>query len=216
MVLLRVNDDILSWKPWGFGDGIILGELTHFLDLANLFVGREPRRVFAMGSARTNATVLVEYDDGSVATVAQTGSGTLDYPKELYEITHKGVMIAVDHLLEIRASGLAREQIRYTFPPADASLNLSPGIAGFYEAVEMTIAERLRTGNKELFLGSPNKGHYEHLDQFARCVRGRAESPCSLEEGAKATVLTFKAVQSCRMGLPLSVSPEEYQLLYLE
>ena len=216
MVLLRVNDDMLTWKPWSFAEGLMLAEMTHFVDLANLFVAREPRRVFAMGSTRMNFTIIIEYDDGSLATLTESGSGTLDYPKELYEITHRGAMIAVDHLVEIRVAGIEGEPFRRTYPTLDpAAKSGNAGIEAFYDHAQQTIAERLRTGSNELFIGFPNKGHYDHLDAFARCIRGDGASPCDALEGAKATMLTLKAIESARLGMPLRFGTEEYQILDL-
>ncbi|MHB9130753.1 MAG: Gfo/Idh/MocA family oxidoreductase [Armatimonadota bacterium] len=214
MVLIRVNDDVLTWKPWAFEEGLMIAEMTHFIDLANLFVGQEPCRVFAMGSTRMNFTILVQYVDGSIATIADSGSGTLDYPKELFEITYQGAMIAIDHLMEIRVMGIEGEPFRRTYPTLDPLAHTDKmGIEGFYESSMQTVQERLRTGNKELFVGGPNKGHYEHLDRFANCVRGEGASPCDAMEGAKATMLTLKAVESCRLGMPLNFGTEEYQIL---
>jgi predicted dehydrogenase len=210
MVLLRVNDDYLTWKPWSFAEGMLLCEMPHFLDLANLFIAREPRRVFAMGSTRLNFTILVEYDDGSIATLTDSGAGTLDYPKELVEITHRGAMIAIDHCLEIRTAGIEGEPFRRTFPSLDTRVKTDKaGIEYFYEAAQQTIAERLRTGDHEIFLGFPDKGHYAHFDRFAACIRGEGETPCDAESAAQATVLTLKALESCRLGMPVRVGPEE-------
>lgn len=216
MVLLRVNDDVLTWKPWAFEEGLMLAEMTHFIDLANLFVAREPVRVFSMGSTRMNFSILIEYDNGSLATIACSGSGTLDYPKELIEITHGGAMIALDHLMEIRVMGIEGEPFRRTYPTLDPHAKSDKqGIEAFYDFSQQTIAERLKTGNPEVFIGFPNKGHYDHLDQFARCVRGEAPSPCDALESAKATMLTLKAIESARLGLPLRFGMEEYQIIAL-
>jgi predicted dehydrogenase len=217
MVLIRVNDDVLSWKPWAFEEGAIINEMTHFIDLANVFMGhRQPRQVSVVGSARMNFTILVAYDDGSLATLAHSAVGTLDYPKELFEITYKGAMIAIDHLMEIRVMGIPDEPFRRTYATLDAAATTTkPGIEGFYESAQQTIAERLRGGNMERFIGSPNKGHYAHLEQFVECIRGNAVSPCDAEEGAKSTMLTLKAVEACRLGLPLRFGPEEWQILML-
>ncbi|MHB9022884.1 MAG: Gfo/Idh/MocA family oxidoreductase [Armatimonadota bacterium] len=216
MVLIRVNDDVLTWKPWAFEEGIVIAETTHFTDLCNLFVGREPRRVFAMGSTRMNACIVIQYDDGSLATITESGSGTLDYPKELFEITYKGAMIAIDHEMEVRVRGIEGEPFRRTYPSPDPRVaHTTPGIEGFHESCQMTIDERLRSGDSSVFIGGPNKGHYEHLDQFAQCVRGLAESPCDALEGAKATVVSLKAIESIRLGMPVNIGNEEYNILAL-
>ena len=163
-----------------------------------------------MGSERMNFTILIGYDDGSIATLAHSAVGTLDYPKELVEITCHGVMIAIDHLMELRVRGMQDEPFRRSYPSADPlACTTLPGIAGFHESAQQTIDERLRRGDNELFIGGPDKGHYAHLDQFAQCVRGLAASPCDALEGAKATLLTLKALEACRNGRTAQVEPHE-------
>ena len=119
MVLMRINDDVLSWKPWAFADGAIINEMCHFIDLANLFMGDlVPRQVYTMGSLRMNFTILIRYSDGSLATLAHSATGTLDYPKEMVEITCKGAMIAIDHMSELRVAGVEDEPFRRGLPVA--------------------------------------------------------------------------------------------------
>ncbi len=217
MVLIRVNDDVLTWKPWAFEDGAILNEMSHFIDLANLFMApRDVRRVFVQGSMRMNFTMLLEYDDGSLATLTHSAVGTLDYPKELIEITAQGAMIAIDHLAEVRVMGIEGESFRRTYPLSDAQADEpETGIEAFYTAAQRTIAARLATGNNELFIGSPNKGHYAHLDRFATCIRGECASPCDVLEGARATAIALKCIESYRLGLPLRFGADEYQIMAL-
>ena len=217
MVLIRVNDDVLTWKPWAFEDGAILNEMSHFIDLANLFMApRDVRRVFVQGSLRMNFTMLLEYDDGSLATLAHSAVGTLDYPKELVEITARGAMIAIDHLAEVRVMGIEGEPFRRSYPLANAqAAQPETGIEAFYAAAQQTIATRMATGNKDLFIGFPDKGHYAHLDRFASCIRGDGDSPCDALEGARATVIALKCIESCRLGLPLRFGADEYQIIAL-
>ena len=200
MVLIRVNDDVLTWKPWSFADGAVINEMTHFVDLANLFMGRRsPCEVRTVGSERMNFTIVIKYDDGSLATLAHSAVGTLDYPKELYEITCHGAIVAIDHLMELRVMGMEGEPFRRSYPSPDARARTrQPGIEGFYESAQQTIEERLQRGDREIFIGGPDKGHYAHLDQFAQCVRGLAASPCDAKEGAMSTLLTLEALESCR------------------
>jgi len=216
MVLLRINDDILSWKPWAFEEGIILAETTHFCDLANLFVGRAPRRIYATGTTRANFSMTIDYDDGSIATITGSAVGTLDYPKELIEITAHGAMIAIDHLSEIRVRGIEGEPFRRTYPSPDPRVkSANTGIEAFHDAAQQTIDERMQGLSKEVFLGGPDKGHLAHLERFARSIRGDGSSPCGELEGAKATIMTLKAIESCRLGLPVHIGVEEYQIIAL-
>ena len=210
MVLIRINDDVLSWKPWAFAEGAIINEMTHFVDLANLFMGRrQPCQVAVMGSERMNFTLLIRYGDGSIATLAHSAVGTLDYPKELIEITCHGAMVAIDHLMEVRVMGIEGEPFRRTYPSPDPQARTrETGIAAFYESTQQTVEERLKLRSNELFIGGPNKGHYAHLDQFARCVRGVDESPCDAEDGAQSTLLTLTALDACRQGTTLPFGTE--------
>ncbi len=211
-VLIRINDDVLTWKPWAFEDGAIINEMTHFIDLANLFMGKlRPVQVYAVGSARFNFTITIRYEDGSLATLPHSAVGTLDYPKELIEITFGGAMIAIDHCMEIRTMGIQGEPFRRIFnSPDPRAATQKPGIEGFYESAQQLIQERLKEGRNDFFIGGPNKGHYEHLDRFADCVHGNGPSPCDAEEGAKSTMLVLKAYESCRLGMPLPFGPDEY------
>ncbi|MDD3928132.1 MAG: Gfo/Idh/MocA family oxidoreductase, partial [bacterium] len=51
-MLMRVNDDVRSWKDWIFWDdeGIMFAEMVHFIDLALWLNDAYPVRVFAEGS----------------------------------------------------------------------------------------------------------------------------------------------------------------------
>ncbi|HOS43516.1 MAG TPA: Gfo/Idh/MocA family oxidoreductase [Armatimonadota bacterium] len=211
-VMIRVNDDVLTWKPWAFADGAIINEMTHFIDLANLFMGElRPVEVYTMGSARFNFTIIIRYEDGSLATLPHSAVGTLDYPKELVEITCGGAMIAIDHCMEIRVTGIADEPFRRVYASPDPrAATQRPGIEGFYDSAQQLIQERLREGRNDFFIGGPDKGHYQHLDRFAACVRGDGPSPCDAEEAAKSTMLVLKAYESCRLGMPLPFGPDEY------
>lgn len=216
-VMIRVNDDVLSWKTWAFEDGAIINEMTHFIDLANLFMGKlRPVQVYTMGSARFNFTIVIRYEDGSIATLPHSAVGTLDYPKELIEITYGGAMIAIDHCMEIRVMGIENEPFRRVFnSPDPRAATQQPGIEGFYESAQQLIKERVKEGRNDFFIGGPNKGHYEHLERFAQCVRGNGPSPCDAVEGAKATMLVLKAYESCRLGIPLPFGPDEYEPIAL-
>lgn len=78
------------------GGGRILGEACHMLDFANWLCG-VPLRVMAgalpappaVGSVES-ASILVEYANGSVATVVYSGAGSAAMPKERIEVLRGG------------------------------------------------------------------------------------------------------------------------------
>ena len=59
-----------------------------------------------------------------------------------------------------------------------------------------------------------NKGHYKMLDRFVDCILLDAPSPCNELDGARATLVTLKAVESVRLGLPVKISQDEYDYYF--
>src|SRR5436309_8029815 len=84
------------------GGGRILGEACHMLDYVNWLCGT-PVRVLAaalpappsVGSVES-ASITVEYENGSVATVHYSGIGSSDMPKERIEVLRGGRSWVVD------------------------------------------------------------------------------------------------------------------------
>lgn len=213
-VLLRVNDDFWSWKKWAFAHGALINEMTHFADLACLFVGRTPVRVTTTGGRNANHVVTIEYDDGSLATIFATAFGSFGYPKELVEIYHNGAAIVIDHLMEVRVAGVADEPFRTTFPVLhDRHPDLLPreGTEAYYRRVEAAQAEAIIAGDNSILSEQPDKGHYALLDDFVRCIRQGGEPACSARIAAVPTAIILRALESeARGGIPVAITPEDY------
>jgi len=82
-MLMRVNDDSRSWKDWILheGESILFAEMVHFVDVALWLNPSPPVRVFAEGSARGNFTLLIRFQDGSLATITQPWPATSITPR---------------------------------------------------------------------------------------------------------------------------------------
>jgi hypothetical protein len=58
-----------------------------------------------------------------------------------------------------------------------------------------------------------NKGHFEELEAYARSIRSGGPSPCDEVDGARATAMSLKAIQSLEDGQrPQPISGEDYFL----
>jgi predicted dehydrogenase len=98
------------------GGGRILGEACHMFDFANWLCG-VPLRVMAgalpappaVGSVES-ATVLVEYANGSVATVAYSGAGAGAMPKERVEVLRGGRSWVLDDFRSLTSWGTDGER----------------------------------------------------------------------------------------------------------
>jgi len=211
-LFIRINDDSRTWKHWAFWDehGIMLSEMTHFVDLAMWLMPSYPVEVYACGSPRGNFTEILKYADGSQTTLMHSMVGNFDYPKELFEASALHVSVCLDHYVEIRQRGLESEPGTQYFPlQVGMELTDKQGMPAFWEACDKL--QELRGSGGELPIPnvSPNKGHREHLESFGRHVRGDGPNPCPARDTAAVTNVTMKLVQSAREGRPLPVLPED-------
>ena len=108
MVMIRVNAGPILASSWihdpAIGGGRLLGEGCHFVDLAGAIVGARPRSVRAVGvgsadaasKLRDNFTLVIEYADGSIATILYTSKGDVAFGKERVEVFGDGVAAVID------------------------------------------------------------------------------------------------------------------------
>ncbi len=213
-LLARVNDDLRSWKEWIFSDteGIMFAEMVHFIDLALWLNPGHPVRVFAEGSPRGNFTLLLRFDDGSLTTLQHTMVGHFDYPKELFEATRRNVTVGMEQHVEVRQCGLADEPELQYFPfHPDSAWVTRPGVRGCFEDG----ADERRRSQAEGRLPRSilvDKGHFRHLDRFLDHIEGVDENPCPVESAVAVNQVALKCLESARLGLPVSVGPEDWHL----
>jgi predicted dehydrogenase/threonine dehydrogenase-like Zn-dependent dehydrogenase len=120
-VLMRINAGQLAADSWqrepDEGNGRILGELCHFVDLARFLIG-VPIVAVRADAARLvrglceDVTVAIRFSDGSLCTLVYTALGDLAYSKERIECYAGGTVAAIDNfrMLEIVANGSVRRQ----------------------------------------------------------------------------------------------------------
>ena len=214
MILMRINDDSASFKKYALdefvGQGSIIGELCHFFDLACFFMGKEPVKIYTEGWSRTNMSVTIQFEDQSICTIFDASNGSFDHPKELIEIYHGGVSMQLDHFLQLRVGG--REDIfkkNYPFMK-DPYPEVTDGEGTNLYINKMRARNEKATNNTVLGRSEVNKGHYNMLDDFVDCILNDAPSPCNVLDGARATLMTLKARESARLGLPVKISIDEY------
>lgn len=206
-ILMRINDDVRSWKDWIFQDaqGIMFAEMVHFIDLALWFNQSHPVRLFAEGSPQGNFTLLLKFNDGSITTMQHTRVGNFDYPKELFEATTHNITIAMDQHIEVRQIGMADEPVLKKFPYADGcGWAEKEGMTGYMVSVAEEQKRALSEGRSPRWL-NVNKGHYEHLDRFLTHIEGKGPNPCDVESAVPVNQLAMKFLESAVSGLPLAV-----------
>lgn len=216
-VTIRVNDDLMSWRPWSAAEdmmthGPMLSELPHFTDLANWLVGSRPVTVTAAGHRRTNSAVVVEYADGSLATIMQTAVGSFTYPRELYELFCNCAAIVVDDFVEVRTGGLADVAPRRAFPLLRDGVPVAADGGGVRDyCAKLRAAEAMARAAEDPSAASrdlwpaADKGRKAHLAAFLETVRSGGAPPSSCADAILAARVAFAAAASHRTGKPVKL-----------
>ncbi|MDD2706963.1 MAG: Gfo/Idh/MocA family oxidoreductase [Verrucomicrobiae bacterium] len=213
-ILMRINDDSRSWKPWIFWDaeGILFAEMVHFIDLALWLNPGHPVRAFAEGSPRGNFSLLLRFNDGSITTIQHTMVGHFDYPKELFEATAGFITVGMDQHLEVRQWGMKDEPAQKFFPYAHGcDWAVKQGMAGYLQELEAEVRQSEKTGKQARWL-NVNKGHYEQLDRFLTHLEGGGENPCPVDGAVAVNRVAMKLLESVRLGLPVAITPEDWHI----
>lgn len=213
-LLIRVNDDIRSWKSWVFGDeqGILFAEMVHFIDVALWLNDAHPVRAFAEGSPRGNFSIILRFGDNSITTMQHSMVGHFDYPKELFEGTRRNVTVAMDQHMEVRQVGLADEPLQRFFPYyADSQWARKQGMTGYLQELEVEQKRAAKEGRKARWI-NVNKGHAEHLDRFLDHLEGKGANPCDVDSAVVVNRIALKLLESARLGLPVAIHPEDWHL----
>lgn len=115
VVNIRVNAGFLEKEHWiqnpNVGGGRIIGEICHFVDLAQFFTGSKPVNVSAVSINSENAeltpndniNITITFQNGSIANIMYLANGDKSLPKELIEVFCGG---KVGRILDFRSGYL--------------------------------------------------------------------------------------------------------------
>ena len=219
MILVRINDEGLTYGgvhiDWKEGGGQIIGEGCHWLDLVTWLMEERPIRVTAVGSTRINYVINLEFVSGSLACIFFSACGTFEYPKELFEIQHRGKIFRSECFVENQYFGLGERTVK-RFPlqgdsqPLDHARGQEGGHSGYLAKIDAMGKEYAETGVfKYVF---PDKGHRALLEAFADAILHDKPSPIDEVAGMRATYLSNRAMDSIRQGIPLPVNIEDWAM----
>lgn len=173
-IMYRVNAGRLPRDHWAHdpekGGGRIIGEVCHFVDLSQFFVGAPPISVFAEAVSASNSSVVNEdsvfitlrFADGSNGSVAYLAEGDAALPKERVEIFGDGKVFVIDDFRR----------------------------AGFYS----------KGKEEQFNLRTQDKGQAEEVKAVCAMVLEGNPSPISLEELEATTRATLRIRDSLRSG----------------
>ena len=109
-----------SWVHLEEEGGRIIGEACHIIDLFSYIIDAPVRSVNAVSlQPRTesvtesdNKSIILEYEDGSVATLEYFSVGSREYPKEFMEVHFDEKTIVMDDYKSIHGYGVQTEDIK--------------------------------------------------------------------------------------------------------
>lgn len=111
----RVNAGTVPEDSWVHdpdeGGGRILGEVCHFVDLAQFFADSIPVKVYAQNlsgvdhSPSESVIVTIAFANGSVASVTYIASGDKAFPRERVEVFGGGSACAIDNFKSLLFTG---------------------------------------------------------------------------------------------------------------
>lgn len=119
----RMNAGYIPMESWVYseeGGGRIIGEACHIIDLFSCLIDAPVRAVSAVSlqprtesvSASDNKSIVLEYEDGSVATLEYFALGSKEYPKEFMEVHFDEKTIVMDDYKSIQGYGLTIADIK--------------------------------------------------------------------------------------------------------
>ena len=183
---MRVNAGSVSKESWVNdpveGGGRIVGELCHFVDLAQYFTGSQPTRVYAeairerdLGSAtQDNVAVTISFADGSLASIVYVGNGDRAFSRERIELFRDESVCLIDNFKSLQFTRKGKRQ-------------------------------RMRRWNADY-------GHRGELEAFFGAVKRGEPVPVPFNEYVYTTLATFCILESISQGKPVSVDPGAYNL----
>ncbi len=110
VVQIRCNAGYIPAESWVHrrdeGGGRIIGEVCHFVDLAQAITGGTPVRVFAScadspGGLRDNVVVSIKMDNGSVASITYASNGDKSFPREEVEVFAGGSVCVIENFRSV-------------------------------------------------------------------------------------------------------------------
>ncbi len=214
--MVRVQDESSSYRTVHLdpfrGGGLIIGEATHWLDLACwLYDDDRPVEILAWGSARMRYGIHLAFQSGNEATIVMTPNGTFDYPKEIFEIACDGALFRMENYLENQYYGRpgTMREVFHLHRDAAPQVGTQGGLGGYLDKYRANVSSA--TNSKHVREGlAPDLGWQKMFDAFVDSIVRNSATPCDELAGYHATLLGELAIKSLQLGRPLAVPVDKW------
>lgn len=215
MLMIRIQDESSTYRPvhldYKTGGGQIIGETCHWLDLACWLLEEEPCQLYASGSARLSHIVTLDFPSGAHACVFFGVGGTFRYPKELYEICDHAALFRNLCFVETEIFGSGEPEAKRFALQFDElpEVGTEGGLSGYVAKLNERARIHAGSGGEQWPALAPDKGHFDLLEAFANAILNDGPSPINERDGARATYLSLRAIESIRLGGPVPINEED-------
>lgn len=232
----RLSDAFWIWGKNLPAGSRMLHEVCHVFDILRFFTDSEVKSVYCIASRPDDETIVLQFENDTVASIMNTGHVHYDMPKEQLEIITKCGGIVVNDFAELRTFGLKEELPHvcfegHTHPQRDQVHKYLFKAQGLQAVLDIRRAHYLAyTRHAELALCQGDSQEYEQLEAYLEhhsphlnymmdkgwqwalehfadsILKGEACCLSGAMDGLRASQITQAAIQSRATGLPVSLS----------
>lgn len=183
-------------------ESTIVFEVVHIFDLLNWLIEDYPTSVFTAGGQSDNNTIVLEYPRKTTVTIVTGSCGTEAYPKERLEVFTNYTTLVMDNFVELVSAGvqdLGDQRYPLEADPLKDKIEgegIEPLRLKLREWYNNIPAEDLARGYYYTSRPGVNKGHYNELEHFRRCIVQGKRPETSHIRGAAATLTALKALEA--------------------
>ncbi|OGV49136.1 MAG: hypothetical protein A2017_08090 [Lentisphaerae bacterium GWF2_44_16] len=215
MINYRAVDESYLWPDWAFSEshgGKVFHEGCHFYDLACFLMNSFPVSIYVAGEIKDNQISTLKFSDGSIFSIINSGEGCASYPKERMEVFCGWNTIIMENfieLLHIKQDGCSKD----VFPLFREKGKRTDKIITPSTFNRLALKWRKNISDEEFrrryYYGSlpmVNKGHLAQFEFIAEALENNKPFTCNEIDGANATYLCEKGIESIRTGKAIGLN----------
>lgn len=188
-------------------ESTIIHETTHIFNVLNWLTGLDPETVYAAGGGNMDNIITLSYPENVTAVIISGDNSTGGYPKERIEVNTNYGTIVGDHFTELTTAGFDNFYSRKTF---DYKIGTETFNTDGRCAEDKLQEWRKSVTHEEINLGyyynrqiKVDKGHYNEIEFFRRCITENTKSEVDVMAGAVANLTAWRSIESWEKKIPV-------------
>lgn len=186
------------------GESGVIHEVVHIFDLLNWFTQSDPISIYCAGGQNDDNILAIEYPQNTRACILASNLSTEGFPKERMEVFTNHSTLVMNEFIELQTAQIPGEDDQLfplkSFPGGDPQKPQTEAeLRGHLKKWRSGLtAKEMKAGYYYGSRPSVNKGHYDALEYFRRCIEEDLPVETDAWRGALATVMGLEALRSLR------------------